>query len=370
MNETRRKPTTGRQSPSLCDKWHGIFYMPSRTDTAGHTKALDYPVTHTRLDIPRPLVTQSHRHGWTYQGPWLPSHTDTAGHTKAFDYPVTQTRLDIPRPLITQSHRHGWTYQGPWLPSRTDTAGHTKAFDYPVTQTRLDIPRPLVTQSHRHGWTYQGPWLPSHTDTAGHTRAFDYPVTQTRLDIPRPLITQSHRHGWTYQGPWLPSHTGTAGHTKAFIYLYSWGKVKVLRRRLSSLVIILYALCMYCVYLCIVTNNYTDPYIEREGTPSGEEMHKKVSIRPGARTIGGGAKGLLPPPPRKVPAFWSLLTPTVAGKGGGDPRINRLAGFRDISNPPLVLSSIPAVLFLLDVQKLCYCVEFNDKSMICYRRIV
>ena len=23
-----------------------------------------------------------------------------------------QTRLDIPRPLITQSHRHGWTYQG------------------------------------------------------------------------------------------------------------------------------------------------------------------------------------------------------------------------------------------------------------------
>ena len=44
MNETRRKPTTGRQSPSLCDKWHGIFYMPSRIDEAGHTKAFDYPV--------------------------------------------------------------------------------------------------------------------------------------------------------------------------------------------------------------------------------------------------------------------------------------------------------------------------------------
>ena len=192
------------------------------------------PVAQTRLNIPRPLITQSHRHGWTYQGLWLPSHTDTAGHTKAFDYPVTQTRLDIarpypvtqtrldiPRPLITQSHRHGWTYQGLWLPSHTDTAGHTqglwlpshtdtaghtKAFDYPVTQTRLDIPRPLITQSHRHGWTYQGLWLPSHTDTAGHTKAFDYPVTQTRLDIPRPLITQSYRHGWTYQGLWLPSH--------------------------------------------------------------------------------------------------------------------------------------------------------------------
>ena len=44
MNETRRKPTTGRQSPSLSDKWHGIFYMPSRIDEAGHTKAFEYPV--------------------------------------------------------------------------------------------------------------------------------------------------------------------------------------------------------------------------------------------------------------------------------------------------------------------------------------
>ena len=32
MNETRRKPTTG------------FFYMPSRIDTAVHTKAFDYPV--------------------------------------------------------------------------------------------------------------------------------------------------------------------------------------------------------------------------------------------------------------------------------------------------------------------------------------
>ena len=44
MNETRRKPTTGRQSPTLFDKWHGIFYMPSRIDEAAHTKAFDDPV--------------------------------------------------------------------------------------------------------------------------------------------------------------------------------------------------------------------------------------------------------------------------------------------------------------------------------------
>ena len=90
----------------------GYFIMPSGTDTAGHTKVFDYPVAQTRLDIPRPLITLSHRHGWTYQGLWLPCHTDTAGHTKAFGYSVTQTRLDIPRPLVTQSHRHGWIYQG------------------------------------------------------------------------------------------------------------------------------------------------------------------------------------------------------------------------------------------------------------------
>ena len=127
MNETGRTPITGTRCPTVFLKWHGIFYM----------------------------ITQSHRHGWTYQGLSLPSHTDTAGHTKAFHYPVTQTRLDIPRPWITQSHRHGWTYQDLGLPSHTDTAGHTKTLDYPVTQTRLDIPRPLITQSHRHGWTYQ-----------------------------------------------------------------------------------------------------------------------------------------------------------------------------------------------------------------------
>ena len=44
MNETRRKPTTGRQSPSLFDDADGIFYMPSRIDEAGHTKPFDYPV--------------------------------------------------------------------------------------------------------------------------------------------------------------------------------------------------------------------------------------------------------------------------------------------------------------------------------------
>ena len=191
--ETRWKPTTGTKCPTLFDKWHGIFLMArhswtgytkafdhpvtqTRLDRHRHTKTFDYPVTQTLLDIPRPLITQSHRHGWTYQDLWLPSLTDTAGHTKAFDYPVTQTRLDIPRPLITQSHRHGWTYQGLWSPSHG-----TQSFDYP----------------HRHGWTYQDLWLPSRTDTAGHTKTFDHPVT-----APSPLIT----------------HTDTAGHTKTFDY--------------------------------------------------------------------------------------------------------------------------------------------------------
>ena len=133
----------------------GSVFSTSRRETAGHRpwSRPDYLVTQTRLGIPRSLITQSHRQGWTCQGLWLPSHTDTAGHTKTFDYPVTQTRLDIPRSLVTQSHRQGWTYQGLWLPSHTDTAGRTKAFDYPVTQTRLDTPRPLITQSGTTAWT-------------------------------------------------------------------------------------------------------------------------------------------------------------------------------------------------------------------------
>ena len=84
MNATSRKPTTGTpQCRTLCNKWHGIFYMPSRTDTAGHTKAFIYPVTQTRLDIPRPLITQSHIHGWTYQDLSLPSLGPLGGRQSA-----------------------------------------------------------------------------------------------------------------------------------------------------------------------------------------------------------------------------------------------------------------------------------------------
>ena len=31
MNGSRMKPTTGTRCPTLFGKWHGIFYMPSRT---------------------------------------------------------------------------------------------------------------------------------------------------------------------------------------------------------------------------------------------------------------------------------------------------------------------------------------------------
>ena len=43
MNETRRKSTTGRQSPSLFE-WHGILYISSRIDEARYTNAFEYPV--------------------------------------------------------------------------------------------------------------------------------------------------------------------------------------------------------------------------------------------------------------------------------------------------------------------------------------
>ena len=59
MNETRRKPTTGRQSPSLFDKWHGIFYMPSRIDEAGHTKAFEGLSIQFNQSINQSIINQS-----------------------------------------------------------------------------------------------------------------------------------------------------------------------------------------------------------------------------------------------------------------------------------------------------------------------
>ena len=87
MNETRRNPTTGRQSHSLFDKWHGILYMPSRTG------------------IPRV---------WAYQGLWLPSHTDMAGHTKAFAYPVTGITYWTVVKLATWLCAHTWIFAPEW----------------------------------------------------------------------------------------------------------------------------------------------------------------------------------------------------------------------------------------------------------------
>ena len=48
MNETRRTSTTGTRCPTLSDKWHWIFYMPSRINTTGHTNL-------------RPLIFMNHR---------------------------------------------------------------------------------------------------------------------------------------------------------------------------------------------------------------------------------------------------------------------------------------------------------------------
>ena len=103
-----------------------IFDYPV-THMAGHTKVFDYSVTQTRLDIPRSLITQSHYmagHTKIFDYVCAPpplhqSHTWLDIYTKVFDYPVTQTRLDIPRSLIRPT-------------SHTHMAGHTKVFDYPV----------------------------------------------------------------------------------------------------------------------------------------------------------------------------------------------------------------------------------------------
>ena len=87
MNETRRKPTTERQPPSLCDNWHGIFYMPNRIDEAGHTKAFDYSVAErwgeTEMFSPartRTDNTSAHsRTRYQLNHPGLPGGSDNPG---------------------------------------------------------------------------------------------------------------------------------------------------------------------------------------------------------------------------------------------------------------------------------------------------
>ena len=39
MHETRKNLTTGISYPTLFGKWHGIFSMPNRTESTGHSKA-------------------------------------------------------------------------------------------------------------------------------------------------------------------------------------------------------------------------------------------------------------------------------------------------------------------------------------------
>ena len=83
MNDTWRKPITGTRCPTLFD------------------------VAQTRLDIPRPFITQS--------------------------------RLDIHvliNALITQSHRHGWTYQGPLLPIIDHGGGGGSNWSLPGTPSQ------------------------------------------------------------------------------------------------------------------------------------------------------------------------------------------------------------------------------------------
>ena len=108
MNETRRKPTTGRQSPSLFDKWHGIFYMPSRIDEAGHTKAFDYPVVEHWGEVkerngpwwdsnPQVLTPMSPKSNARPRGGSEDHSSDTRNTTRNTSIPLTKLKFDMIR---------------------------------------------------------------------------------------------------------------------------------------------------------------------------------------------------------------------------------------------------------------------------------
>ena len=66
-DEIRKKPVTRRRSPTLFLRWQGIFYMPSRKDTAGHTNAFDYPVAEHWGGPVREMALEGPRPTWDTQ---------------------------------------------------------------------------------------------------------------------------------------------------------------------------------------------------------------------------------------------------------------------------------------------------------------
>ena len=90
--------------------------MPSRTDTAGHSRTFDYLVTQRRSGIPRPLITQSHRHNWTYQSLWLPSHGPLGGKSTCSKVKMVEKREDRenancnPPPHPTPEFKFEWGF--------------------------------------------------------------------------------------------------------------------------------------------------------------------------------------------------------------------------------------------------------------------
>ena len=128
MNETRRKPTTGRQSPSLFDKWARIFYMPSRIDTA----------------VPRPLITLCGALG-------------------------EKPKCSAPRLLEPTTHR---------LPVEHTIPGAGNLFYPGPSQVYWVRQKPTtLTLRPTHSW---GRYfhMPSHTDAIEHTKGYAYSAVE------------------------------------------------------------------------------------------------------------------------------------------------------------------------------------------------
>ena len=116
MNETRRKPTTGRQSPTLFDKWHGFFYMPSRIDEAVHTKAFDDPVAEHWGESQRAKELKrktGYTCCWIYMAGYTCSNWPHQWNTEQGRRPVVkdtgQLQLDDASPIICHDRPHVWT---------------------------------------------------------------------------------------------------------------------------------------------------------------------------------------------------------------------------------------------------------------------
>ena len=197
MNETRRKPTTGRQSPSLFDKWHGIFYMSSRTHS--HPYLFHIPDSHQPFPVaggrvgPLPITTRGDRTRRVL-GMGLANHLGTARDHSQITYTHNHPKSPASRfrqpPTFRSRHTGGAALHEP--------RPEVHYYDDGYEDDRASVYRDPNQRSHVSRYSRRSNWRNNPTKRRQRRRQGDH-----------------HRNGWHGNNRQSPSsesvkHAGTS----------------------------------------------------------------------------------------------------------------------------------------------------------------